>query len=108
MSIAPTAWFGASALALMPAFASAQVPPPGPPPPPVIVTIGQATVRLPPDRAFLVVSTEVRALKPGEAQQRNAAAMTRVQQKLQAAGLQKDTIRTVTYSLNEDFEYADN
>jgi len=85
-----------------PATAGAQ------PSPPVVVTTGQATVRLPPDRAFLTLSTETHAPKPTEAQQRNAQAMTAVQQKLEAARLPKESVRTLAYSLEEEFDYANN
>jgi uncharacterized protein YggE len=81
---------------------------PGTPPPPVVVTTGQATVRLPPDRAYVTLSTETRAPKPAEAQQRNAQAMAAVQQKLEAARLPKETIRTLAYLLEEEYEYANN
>lgn len=92
--------------------ARAQSPAPGmagaQPLPPVVVTTGQATVRLPPDRAFLTLSTETRAPKPTEAQQRNAQAMTAVQQKIEAARLPKESVRTLAYSLEEEFDYANN
>src|SRR5215217_4861923 len=78
------------------------------PPPPVVVTTGQATIRLPPDRAYVTLSTETRAPKPADAQQRNAQAMAAVQQKLEAARLPKETIRTLAYSLQEEYEYANN
>ena len=78
------------------------------PSPPVVVATGQATVRLPPDRAFVTLSTETRAPKPTEAQQRNAQAMAAVQQKLEAARLPKESVRTLAYSLEEEFDYANN
>jgi uncharacterized protein YggE len=78
------------------------------PPTPVVVTIGDATVRLPPDRAYLTLSTETRAPKPADAQQRNAQAMAAVQQKLEAARLPKDSVRTLAYSLDEEYEFANN
>ena len=74
---------------------------------PVVVTTGQATVRLPPDRAYLTLSTETRAPKPAEAQQRNAQAMAAVQQKLEAARLPKESVRTLAYSLEEEFDYVE-
>ena len=76
--------------------------------PPVVVATGQATVRLPPDRAFVMLSTETRSPKPAEAQQRNAQAMAAVQQKLEAARLPKESVRTLAYSLDEEFDYASN
>jgi uncharacterized protein len=76
--------------------------------PPVVVATGQATVRLPPDRAYLTLATETRALRPAEAQQRNAQAMSAVQQKLQVAGLPRDSVRTVSYTLEEEFDSGPN
>ena len=91
----------------------AQAPPagiPAPPPPPIptVVATGQATVRLPPDRAYLTLSTETRAPKPAEAQQRNAQAMAAVQQKLEGARLAKESVRTLAYSLDEEYDFVDN
>jgi uncharacterized protein len=93
---------------------SAQAPPPGapghpmPPPIPAVVAAGQTTVRLPPDRAYLTLSTETRAPKPADAQQRNAQAMAAVQQKLEAARLPKESVRTLAYSLDEEYDFIDN
>ncbi len=92
----------------------AQAPAPGapgqPPPPPIptVVAAGQATVRLPPDRAYLTLSTETRAPKPAEAQQRNAQAMAAVQQKLEGARLPRESLRTLAYSLDEEYDFVDN
>jgi uncharacterized protein len=83
-------------------------PPPPPPPIPTVVATGQATVRLPPDRAYLTLSTETRAAKPAEAQQRNAQAMAAVQQKLEGARLPKESVRTLAYSLDEEYDFIDN
>jgi hypothetical protein len=90
--------------------ALAQEPPPAAqrPSPPVVVASGQATVRLPPDLAYLTVATETRAPRPADAQQQNARAMTAVRQKLEAARLPKDSVRTVSYTLEEEFEYGPN
>src|SRR5829696_5128293 len=76
--------------------------------PPVVVTTGQATVRLPPDRAYVTLATETRAPKPAEAQQRNAQAMAAVQQKLEGARLPKESVRTLAYSLEEEYDFLDN
>ena len=81
---------------------------PPPPPIPTVVATGQATVRLPPDRAYLTLSTETRAPKPAEAQQRNAQAMAAVQQKLEGARLAKESVRTLAYSLDEEYDFVDN
>jgi uncharacterized protein len=90
-----------------------QAPAPGapgqPPPPPIptVVAAGQAIVRLPPDRAYLMLSTETRAPKPAEAQQQNAQAMAAVQQKLEGA-LPRESVRTLGYSLEEEYDFVDN
>jgi uncharacterized protein len=83
-------------------------PPPVRPLPPVVVASGQATVRLPPDLAYITIATETRAPRPAEAQQQNARAMTAVRQKLDAARVPKDSVRTVSYTLEEEFEYGPN
>jgi uncharacterized protein YggE len=73
----------------------------------VVVTRGHATVRKAPDRAFLILSTEVRARRPAEAQKQNAEMMTAVQQRL-AKHVPADAIRTLSYSLQEEFDHVDN
>ena len=86
-----------------------ELPPPAPRPlPPVVVASGQATVRLPPDLAYITIATETRAPRPAEVQQQNARAMTAVRQKLDAARVPKDSVRTVSYTLEEEFEYGPN
>lgn len=76
------------------------------PPSPHVVTIGSAIVKLPPDRAWLLLSTDIRAPKPAEAQQQNAEAMTAVRQKLKAARVPDEAIRTVSFALGEDVDYV--
>src|SRR5690606_7644442 len=75
------------------------------PEPPVVVTQGEGTVRVAPDRAYVRVAAEARAKDPREAQGANAAAMTAVQQRLAASGVAKDAIRTVSISLQQEFDY---
>ena len=99
------------ALCAIATAARAQEPPPPPAPrpvPPVVVASGQATVRLPPDLAYITIATETRAPRPAEAQQQNARTMTAVRQKLDAARVSKDSVRTVSYTLEEEFEYGPN
>src|SRR5947199_9290618 len=85
--------------------ASAQAPPPPPIDFPSIVTIGEATVRRPPDRAFVTISVETRAKNPRDAQRLNAEAMTEVQQRLAAARVPKDAMRTTGYDLQQEFDF---
>lgn len=73
-----------------------------------VTTTGQAEVRLAPDRAWVTVGIEARALKPQEAQKKAAVAMQAVQQRLAALGIPATAIRTVAFNLNADWDYANN
>jgi uncharacterized protein YggE len=73
---------------------------------PVVVTVGEATVRVAPDRAFVMVSVETRAKSPRDAQRMNAEAMTAVQQRLTQARIAKDAIRTTGYDLQQEFDFV--
>lgn len=75
------------------------------PEPPVVVTQGEGVVRLAPDQAFVRIAAEARAKDPREAQGTNAKAMTAVQQRLATSGIAKDAIRTVTVSLQQEFDF---
>jgi uncharacterized protein YggE len=89
------------------ASASAQTPqPPGPPGPPVVVASGIATVKRPPDQAFVTLTTESRATKPAEAQKLNAQAMTQVQEAVKKAGIPADAVRTLSFNLREDVDWV--
>jgi len=71
----------------------------------VVVTSGEAVVRQAPDRAFVTVSVEARARSPRDAQRQNAERMTAVQQRLAAARLPKESIRTLGYDLSQEFDF---
>lgn len=73
---------------------------------PSIVTSGEATVKRAPDQAFVVLSVETRAKAPRDAQRQNADAMTSVQQRLTAAGIARDAIRTTGYNIQQEFDYT--
>jgi uncharacterized protein YggE len=73
---------------------------------PVVVTIGQATILAAPDRAFVTIAAESRSRNSADAQRQNADAMTAVMAKLQQAGIPKDAIRTLSYDLQPEFDYA--
>ncbi|HVD94224.1 MAG TPA: SIMPL domain-containing protein [Vicinamibacterales bacterium] len=75
-------------------------------PPNVVVTSGEAVVRHAPDRAFVTVTVEARAKNPRDAQRQNAEAMTAVQQRLTAARVPKDAIRTLGYDLEQEFDFT--
>ena len=61
-----------------------------------------------PDRAWITISAESRASSPREAQKRNADAMNPVQDKLKAAGLPADAIRTTAYDVQYEWEFVNN
>lgn len=73
----------------------------------VIVTNGEGMVTVAPDRAYVSISAESRAKQPKLAQQQNAQAMTAVQERLKAAGISGDAVRTITLDLQPEFDYND-
>jgi len=75
-------------------------------PPNVVVTSGEAVVRHAPDRGFVTVTVEARAKNPRDAQRQNAEAMTAVQQRLTAARVPKDAVRTLGYDLEQEFDFT--
>lgn len=75
---------------------------------PVVVTTGEGIVQAVPDRAWITISAESRGGNAREAQRRNAEAMTPVQEKLRAAGVPADAIRTVGYDLQQEWDYVNN
>ena len=75
--------------------------------PPVVITQGEGVVRQAPDQAFVRIAAEARAKEPKEAQSANAAAMTAVQQRLASAGVARDAMRTVSVSLQQEFDFRD-
>jgi hypothetical protein len=63
-------------------------------------------VKVAPDRASVTIGAESRSRNPKEAQTQNAAAMTAVQQKLAAAGISKDAIRTLSVDLQLESDWV--
>ena len=90
----------------LPAPAGAQSASPADPNSPAITTTGEAVVRRVPDRAFIDISVESRAKTPREAQAQNAGAMSTVQQKLRAANLAPDAVRTTGYGVEPEFDFV--
>lgn len=74
--------------------------------PPVLVTQGEAIVRVAPDRAVVVLGTEARAADAKAAQAAEAKAMTAVQQALAQAGIAATAMRTTNYSLQLEYDYT--
>lgn len=83
--------------------AAAQTPTPSEP---IVVVAGEGIVKAPPDQAFVTIAAESRSKVPKEAQSANAAAMTAVQQKIVAAGIPKDAIRTLAYDLQLESDWV--
>jgi uncharacterized protein YggE len=75
---------------------------------PVVVTAGEGVVEAVPDRAFINITAESRAANPREAQRRNTEVMKPVQDKLRAAGIPADAIRTTAYDLQQEWDYVNN
>jgi len=92
---------------LLTTSASAQTPPPSNEGP-VVVTMGEGVVKRAPDRAWVTIAAESRAMTPGEVQKLNADAMSAVMQKLKGVGLPAEAIRTAAYELRPEFDYANN
>ena len=93
-------------LVALPAAASAQTAPT--PPEPTVTTSGEGLVQAVPDRAWITISAESRASNPREAQKRNTDAMNPVQEKLKAAGIPADAIRTIGYEVHYEWDYVNN
>ncbi|HKV99431.1 MAG TPA: SIMPL domain-containing protein [Vicinamibacterales bacterium] len=72
----------------------------------VIVTQGEATLTVAPDRAYIQMAAEGRAQKAGEAQRLAADAMTALQTSLKNAGVPADAIRTTGYTLTPENDYV--
>ena len=89
-----------------PAFA--QPPAPAAPEPPLVVTTGEGVIEVAPDRAWITITAESRAGNPGDAQKRNADAMTPVLEKLKAAGVPAEAIKTAGYDLQQEWDYVNN
>jgi len=95
-----------SFLLLVPAAAGAQ---PSPAPDtPLVVTTGEGLIQAAPDRAWITISAESRAGNPRDAQRRNVEAMTPVIDKLRAAGIPADAIRTIGYDLQQEWDFVNN
>ena len=94
----------AALLVVVPSLANAQQPPAQP----AIVTFGTGVIQVVPDRAWVSITAESRAPNPRDAQRRNAEAMSPVQDKLRAAGIPADAIRTVAYDLQPEWDFVNN
>ena len=93
---------------LAPAAVSAQAVAVPRPEEPVVVVSGEAIVNVVPDRAWITITAESRAGNPRDAQRRNTELMTPVIDKLRAAGIPAEAIRTAGYDLQQEFEFVNN
>lgn len=72
---------------------------------PQIVVHGSASLVVPPDQAFVTLAVEARNAVPGKAQAAGSKAAAAVMAGLSGADLPEDAIRTLSYSLNEQFDW---
>jgi uncharacterized protein YggE len=89
-------------LAATPALAQ-QTPAPDPP---SVQTMGEGLIEVVPDRAWITITAESRAGNPRDAQKRNVEAMTPVLEKLKAAGIPAEAIKTIGYDLQQEWDYV--
>jgi uncharacterized protein len=73
---------------------------------PVVVVMGEGLVTAIPDRAWITIGAESRAPSPREAQSRNTELMRPVQEKLRAAGIPADAIRTTGYDVQYEWDFV--
>jgi len=99
--------FAAAVVVMLPIAASAQQQG-APRDQPVVITSGDGVVQAVPDRAWITVSAESRASSPRDAQRKNAEAMKPVQDRLRAAGVPDEAIKTTAYDLQPDWDYSGN
>jgi uncharacterized protein YggE len=90
---------------LVPVAASAQQTPTQPPEP-VVIVVGEGLVNVVPDRAWITIGAESRAPSPREAQRRNTELMAPVQDKLRAAGVPADAVRTIGYDVQYEWDFV--
>jgi uncharacterized protein YggE len=93
--------FGIASPLLAPALIAAQ-----PQQPDVVVVTGEGLVKAAPDQAWVTLLVESRSRNSKDALSQTSQTMTVVQQKLAAAGIPKDAIRTVSVDLSIDAEWV--
>jgi uncharacterized protein YggE len=71
---------------------------------PVVIVTGEAVVRRAPDRAFVTAAVETRARNPRDAQRQNADTMAAVQERVLAAGVPRDAVRTLGYFIHQEVD----
>lgn len=74
---------------------------------PSVTTQGRASIKVTPDIAWLTVTSESRAARPADAQRGSAQAIDGVRASLRKAGLADDAVKTRSYSVEPEMQYAD-
>jgi uncharacterized protein YggE len=72
------------------------------------IVTGDGVVRAAPDRAWLDVGAESRAASAREAQRRNTELMMPILDKIRAAGIPAEAIRTIGYDVQYEWEFVNN
>jgi uncharacterized protein len=75
---------------------------------PHVVTSGHGVVQAVPDRAWVTIGAESRASSAREAQRLNTVAMTPIVEKLRAAGIPADAIKTIGYDVQYEWDFVNN
>jgi hypothetical protein len=92
----------------VPSLTAAQAVPAVPGNESTVVVAGEGIVHAVPDRAWITVGAESRASSAREAQRRNTELMTPILDKLRAAGLPADAIRTIGYDVQYEWDFVNN
>jgi hypothetical protein len=92
----------------LPGLAAAQAVPAPSTTEPAVVVVGEGVVHAVPDRAWITVGAESRASSAREAQRRNTELMTPILEKLRAAGLPAEAIRTIGYDVQYEWDFVNN
>lgn len=71
-----------------------------------VMTEGRASIKVTPDIAWLTVTSDARAPRPGAAQRAAAMAIDNVRTSLRTAGVKDDAVKTRAYSVNPEMQYA--
>jgi len=74
---------------------------------PSVTTEGRASIKVTPDMAWLTVTSETRAARPGDAQRASAQAIDSVRGSLRKTGLKDEAVKTRYYSVEPEMQYAD-
>ncbi|MDG1400183.1 MAG: SIMPL domain-containing protein [Candidatus Binatia bacterium] len=74
---------------------------------PSIQTRGEAVISVAPDRAFITLAIEARDPRPNAAQTAVAKASRTAMQALEGARLGDDALQTLSYSLQEEYDWQD-